>query len=404
MAIIFDHRDESEQIYTAKFLSSANRHGIAIRYETDRAVLDLGLHLTAPLDPRSKSVTGSRVWFQLKGKEDGPNGLTKQQFDQKVAMPQAVKIEHLRQWFRYAEPVYLTVYVAAVDKFFAIDINRVIEDRWGDSVFRDETFIEGDGSRQESITIQIPKSCEVNDDFWNRLSVHRSMRIDGASYQGQPLGHSHDPQSRIPRIMPADLFEDVIGSLLMAHRYQPECSADGYAIYPDGRSAGDKVSLSIGKLYDPYQYDLYLTREVGMDEHGYREDGQTFKIQGPCAVIIHSLVRTKPSRAMLGTLGKELAAKGIKSVLVFVNHFMTSVGAVDGAEAYNCFPEYAGVFKDLGIHCVPQHLEDLGKNISLATNVYMTFRERISWLDEVLERKVKAGELKIVTPEEYYSQ
>ena len=36
MAIIFDHRDESEQIYTAKFLSSANRHGIAVRYETDR--------------------------------------------------------------------------------------------------------------------------------------------------------------------------------------------------------------------------------------------------------------------------------------------------------------------------------------------------------------------------------
>jgi hypothetical protein len=80
---------------------------------------------------------------------------------------------------------------------------------------------------------------------------------------------------------------------------------------------------------------------------------------------------------------------------------MTSLGAVDGAQAYNCFPEYAGVFKDLGIHCVPQHLEDLGKNISLATNVYMTFREGKSWLDEVLVRTVKAAELKIVTLEAY---
>jgi hypothetical protein len=34
----------------------------------------------------------------------------------------------------------------------------------------------------------------------------------------------------------------------------------------------------------------------------------------------------------------------------------------------------------------------------------MDFRERIPWLDEVLDRKVKTGELKIVTPEEYYSQ
>ncbi len=404
MAIVFDRRDESEQIYTAKFLSLATRHGVIIRYETDRAALDIGLHLTAPLDSRSKRVTSSRVWFQFKGKEDSPNGLTKEQFSQKPAIPQSVKIEHLRQWFRYAEPVYLTVYVEAVDKFFAVDINRVIEERWGASIFKDETFTDEQGKRQKSITIQIPKTAEVNEAFWDTLSGHRSMRIDGASYQGHPLAHSHDSQARIPQIMEPDLFEDVVGGLLVAHRYNMNGWGDAYAIYTEGISAGDRVSMSIGKLYDPYQYDLYLTREIGADADGYREDGQTFKIQGPCAVVIHSLVRTKPDRDMLRGLAETLAAQGIKNVLVFVNHFMTSIGAIDGKAPFNCFPDYTEAFRGLDVHCVPQHLEDLGKNISLATNVYMDFRERIPWLDEVLDRKVKTGELKIVTPEEYYSQ
>ena len=163
------------------------------------------------------------------------------------------------------------------------------------------------------------------------------------------------------------------------------------------------ISLSIGKLYDPYQYDLYLTRELGVDEDGYREDGQTIKIQGPCAVIIHSLVASRPSREGLKALVEGLAANGIKNLIVFVNHFMTSVGEIDGKKAYNCFPEYSQASRNSGVFCVPQHLEDLGKTISLATNVYMNFRERIPWLDEVLEKKVKSGELRIMTPEEYYS-
>lgn len=117
MTVKFDRKEESEQVYTAKFLSLANRHGIPVRYETDRAKLDLGLHLTAPLDSRFKSVTANRVWFQFKGKQDGPNGLTKEKFNKAAHISQAVEVEHLRQWVRYAEPVYLTVYVEAVDKF-----------------------------------------------------------------------------------------------------------------------------------------------------------------------------------------------------------------------------------------------------------------------------------------------
>jgi hypothetical protein len=400
MTVKFDRKEESEQIYTAKFLSLANRHGIPVRYETDRAKLDLGLHLTAPLDSRFKSITANRVWFQFKSKQDGPNGLTKEKFDKAAHISQAVGVEDLRQWFRYAEPVYLTVYVEAVDKFFAIDIGRYVDERWGDSVFKDETFADETGRGRDWTTVHIPKSCEVNQSFWESLSSHRSMRIDGASYQGQPLAHLHDPQSRIPQIMEPDLYDDLVGSLLVAHDYRVEAWGDAYAFHPEAKPAGDIISISIGKMFQPYQYDLYLTREIGMDADGYREDGQAFRIQGRCAVVIHSSVQTRPNRELLGVLAEALAAEGIKNVLVFVNHYMTGIGRIDGKAAFNCFPEYSQVFGAVGIHCVPQHLEDLGKNISLATNVYLGFRERIPWLDEIVERKIKTGELRVLSSEE----
>jgi hypothetical protein len=97
---------------------------------------------------------------------------------------------------------------------------------------------------------------------------------------------------------------------------------------------------------------------------------------------------------MLRKLGETLAAQGIKNVLVFVNHYMTSIGAIDNIDAYNSFPEYTQAFRDAGVHCVPQHLEDVGKNILLATNVYLEFREDICWLDERLQQKIKSGEFK----------
>src|SRR5947209_10811861 len=290
MTLLFDRRDESELVYTDKFLSIAHKHGISVRYATDRAALDLGLHLTVPLNDRFKAVTSTRVWFQFKGIDAGRNGISKERFDEITDIPQSVKIEHLRQWCRYSEPVYLTVYVHAVDKFFAVDIQKVAQDRWGDSVFKDETFANAKGNLQEFVTIHIPKTAEVNEEFWKRLGAHRSMRIDGASFQGRPLAHGHDFQTRVPQIMDPSLFEDIVGELLTAHRYRLLGIGDAYKIYPRGHAAGDVVSISIGKLYDPYQYDLYMTRELIPDEDGYREDGQTFKIQGSCADIIHSSV------------------------------------------------------------------------------------------------------------------
>lgn len=96
----------------------------------------------------------------------------------------------------YAEPVYFAVYVEAVDEFFAVDIKQLVDENWGDSVFKDETFVKKAGEpRPDTVSIKIPKTAIVNEQFWERLLKHRSMRIDGVSYRGVPLPHTHD----IPR-------------------------------------------------------------------------------------------------------------------------------------------------------------------------------------------------------------
>jgi hypothetical protein len=63
MGLIYDLKDQREQIYTDKFLSLADSHGISIRYTTDRAALDIGLHLTAPLDTRFRDVMENVTMF-----------------------------------------------------------------------------------------------------------------------------------------------------------------------------------------------------------------------------------------------------------------------------------------------------------------------------------------------------
>jgi hypothetical protein len=108
---------------------------------------------------------------------------------------------------------------------------------------------------------------------------------------------------------------------------------------------------------------------------GFREDGQQQRIHGPCAVIIHSDVKSRPAPARIAELARILQANGIQQILVFVNHYMTSVAKWDGQEAYKCFPEFRAVFTETGVETARLHLEDLGKTIMLATNVYLRFRE-----------------------------
>jgi hypothetical protein len=394
-----DKRNKFERKYTKKFEERAAEHGIGLEYEEDRAALDYGLHLTVPGDDGDslEGVTSTRVWFQFKGQ--GRTTLTREAFDSSDDIAVSVEIDHLRQWYRYSEPVYLTIYVEAVDDFFAVDVKQLVEERWGDSVFKDRTFKETESrkgrARQKKVTVKIPKAARVDEGFWARLRAHRSMRIDGAAYRGAPLAHAYDFETRTPLRMEPVIYAGVIGDLLAAHNYRAKASIDPYQLYPESDSAGDVIELTTGVMYDPYEFIPYMTRELLGDEEGFREEGQVFKAHGRCAVLIHSNVVSRPDAGRISGLAEALEQDGIKNLLVFANHFMLDQPIV-GEPGYNCFPEYSQGTAGTDVLCIPQHLEDVGRNILLATTVYTKHRERIPWLDEVFRKKLESGELRIV--------
>lgn len=149
-------------------------------------------------------------------------------------------------------------------------------------------------------------------------------------------------------------------------------------------------------MYDPYEVVLYLTSELIPDEDGFRAEGQSFKVQGQTAVLIHSSVKSRPDVRMLTELREVLEEQGIKHFMVFVNHFMMFNEGLTGVEPYNGRPEFVEAFSKGRVSLVVQHLEDLGRQILLATNVYMGYRERIPWVDETVSQQIKAGELHIL--------
>jgi len=67
-------QDEFEGLYTEKFRGLARPFGEFIKYERDRAAIDLGLHLTERT-ARFRTVSNTRVWFQLKGIQTSMFGL-----------------------------------------------------------------------------------------------------------------------------------------------------------------------------------------------------------------------------------------------------------------------------------------------------------------------------------------
>lgn len=83
---------------------------------------------------------------------------------------------------------------------------------------------------------------------------------------------------------------------------------------------------------------------------------------------------------------------------------MTSIGEIDGQQAFNCYPAYREGFSESTIRCIPLHLEDLSKNIFLTANVYLNFREEITWLSELYDEKLRTGELRLMSPENYFKE
>jgi Domain of unknown function (DUF4365) len=376
-----------ERRYKKEFERLAAEHGLATRYEEDLAALDGGVHLTTKAaQGNGETVSDIRVWYQLKGKMSSTLSLHEFEDSQYVVLN--LQIDHLRQWYRSPEPVYLVVYIECVGIFLAEDVRTLVDRVWGDRLLNPSTFKPGQGS----VSVRVSKNAVVDEAFWQRLQNHMGVRIDGRSYKGNPLIHNRDLTDTL-RIMDPYVYTELVQMLLSEHDYRIEGALDGMALLPAGVETGDSISLTYGKLFNLYEWIPYLARELIEDENGFRAEGRAERVQGPCAVLIQSQAETCLDIPALQGLIVKLAGMGIKRLLVFINHHLNDMG---GEKGYGCFHTYLQGMGTSGVRCWPQYLEDLSLTLLTSMNLYLKFRDKVTWWSDFTTDKIRRGEWKIL--------
>ena len=348
-----------ENEYTPKFETLARKYGYPIDYRKDVAAIDLGLHLKT-----TKDITNTRVWFQLKGLHE--ETLPKKKFESLDFITYKVKIEHLRSWYNSSEAVYMVLYIESVGAFIAEDIRDVVAREWGEEILNNKVF----KPRQKTVTIKLKKQFIDNKDFWEKLYSHKSMRVDGFSYRGRPLGHSYNPQTTSLAVMQPELFEEIIEDLLKEHGFRQREILDVGDLFSD-KSKGDKASLIIGKMYQKYEVFSQLLTEFGCDEDGYSEDTNNDFHQGDCAIFIHSKVHSLPDQTLFRQKIEKISNENkISRLLVFSN---SPLWGNEGS-----FGHYRVSLENLDIGCLPQHIDDLSYNFFTTTNTYQKFKDKVN--------------------------
>ena len=132
--MLIGRTDVFEREYISKFRNIAGTHGEFVSYERDRGARDIGLHLTRKQKSGSERVSPTLCWFQLKGITKGrlPKGKVKSAGYVSVKL----EVEHLRFWYVQPMPTYLCVYVESLDDFLAVNIQRYVDDNYGNTIFK----------------------------------------------------------------------------------------------------------------------------------------------------------------------------------------------------------------------------------------------------------------------------
>jgi hypothetical protein len=349
--------DVFESNYMALLEAELARHGLLIHYVKDRAGLDLGVHLYAHENGRTRA-SQVRVWLQAKGRR--ATSITAAQFEaaSSVALP-GLDLDMVRYWHAAPEPVYLVVYIESVDVFLAADVRELI-DRLGSTAFLSRL------SSQQTITLRVPKGATL-DAAIERMPLHRSMRIDGPSFRGRPLGHNYDPLRSELQPLLAPEFIELVRALLDAHDYRTD---ERYELITSS-SQGAAITLSMGVLYYTYEWILPMTTEFGYDaDTDFRIEGDPFTAHGHVAVIVD----TGPSgpAGLEQSLAEHVSAakkRGVSQALVFLN--------CSEAELIKHFAAWRIALEPL--ECWPQAMGSLSFNVLVTTNVYLAFLDRLKW-------------------------
>jgi hypothetical protein len=380
VALITPTEDDFEDGYKSKFMLLANRHGVEMNYTRDRAAIDAGLHL------KSENVLlDTRVWFQFKGLHT--NTLSKEEFESSHFITiSGIRLDHVRSWYRSADPVYLVVYIESADVFLAQDVMRL----FNDDVLNPDSF----EPNQRTISVRMPTSEQVGETFWEQLRQHRSMRLEGRSYRGRPLGHNYNPLSSIILRTTPEVFEEVVEALLHEHNYRVQEEIDVAFLFA-GEDPDNRAKLTVGVMHQKYEVVSYLTNELVLGPDDGPGEGKSDMIYGRCAVLIHSQVASQPNYEAVFELARVLKKKKVQHLLVMVNHYQMGIYTGSGEEeSMPCRGAYIEPCVKADIEFSVQHLEDLGYSITTATNVWMRYRDKLTQWQDLMRQKEAKGEIR----------
>lgn len=350
--------EDFEDVYMLKFRQLLQGRGLALQHDRDRAGIDMGVQLT---EATSRKVTNVKVWFQLKGKHASTISAAQLATTSTISVSD-LPLDHVRLWYAAPEATYLVVYLEATDTFIAEDVRDIIDRQWGPSFLAPDKFPES----QKTVTLKLDASSALIDEKLSQMLGHQSMRIDGPSFRGRPLGHRLDPLRCELDVLEPNDFETIVSDLLASYGYMVEHHLDADRLLQI--EANGRATLTVGTLHTTWEWVFQPGTEFGFGEDSVlREEGQVFRAFGRVAVLIHSRLYDDPSaapeaRAVLN----ELRSLGIEQLLIFAN-----------ASDFDVMAPYRTIAKELWT--VPHGLGTLSYNLLTATLVYLNHRGRIHW-------------------------
>lgn len=250
---------------------------VSITHEFDFGI-DRGVQFMGPAaEGGRRPATHARIWFQLKGKLT--RSVSPEQFAAAKVLPVQVSKAHLAFWYASAEPIYLALFVESVETFLFVDVRELVDERWGPNFFH-ELGADPEGD----ITVHLSTNAVLDKDSLRRLDGRRSMRIDGPSFRGQPLGHRFDPLRSVFESPDLELWEQLIRELLSHHGFKVQ----------EERRVGDLTFLR-GDLVQSMNWQSRAFTEIGYSSPGApRDEAATQEISTDVALILdHAEDRTE---------------------------------------------------------------------------------------------------------------
>jgi hypothetical protein len=285
-----------EASYRARLGVIMNPLGTEIKYELDLAGIDVGYHLYSFAENGQRSMSPVRIWFQGKGvhvetmSADDLRNLTY------VIVP--IRTSHLRLWNAMTEPVYIVVYLEALDRFVAAEAITLVT--------REPTL------DQQEVSLRVPTNAVLNPDWVANIAAeYGDIDLEGPSFRGNRLGHQLDPyRSRIAAPDPTT-FTEIVVDILVEHGFDsPIVASEGTA------------QLRVGYLGTTYELTNPMFTEFCTGPEALpRIESPMQGVQGRIAVIIDGAVdgRDAPDDKAINRLLRVAVDAGVETLLAFVS-------------------------------------------------------------------------------------